>query len=257
MNSIYTRTNCSFILNNAPQIQKRQERLQLHCVQVKAALHHRRFVVQLHAKSTTRVLGNDNRCCGNAPVFGIAEANAAEVVGQVAVTLTGAIIAGVTDVTEPARGTISIPLVGNALRPVDPRNMNPPPSMPFVLASRSHTRGSRAPTHSSAGSHHTRSCHTSSADAVVDVAVALLVVVAVELLAVLDAALDTDIPQSSNKSVRQASESWAHNLARCAGECQLEEQRSRKDNACFPLSNFGVEEENASDVTTPSVIEWL
>ncbi|KAJ8558908.1 hypothetical protein ON010_g8541 [Phytophthora cinnamomi] len=52
-------------------------------------------------------------------------------------------------------------------------------------------------------------------EAAVDVVVALLVVVAVELHAVHDAALDPATPQSSTKKVRQACQSCAHNLARC------------------------------------------
>ncbi|GMF51910.1 unnamed protein product [Phytophthora fragariaefolia] len=148
---------------------------------------------------------------GNAPVFGIAEKNIAETVGHVAVTLTGAVIAGVTDATDPAPGPIPIPLVNNAPLPTDPRNVNHPPSMPLVLVKPAEvTLG--VPTLPLTPVQVVITLEVTiltPADAAVDVAVALLIVVAVEVLAVLDAARDPNIPQSSTKSVRQASTSWA------------------------------------------------
>ncbi|GMF49609.1 unnamed protein product [Phytophthora fragariaefolia] len=192
---------------------------------------------------------------GNAPVFGIAEENVAEKVGHVAVTLAAAVITGVTDATEPAPGTMAISLVGIAPLPADRRKVSPPPSIPLVLAKLAGvTFGVPAfPLNPVQVAITLEVTILTPADAAVDVAVALLVVVVVELLAVLDAALNPDIPKSSTNSVRQSPESWAHNLPRCAGECRLEEQRSWKDNAKntrFPLINFGIDEEKTK-VSTP------
>ncbi|GMF37934.1 unnamed protein product [Phytophthora fragariaefolia] len=121
---------------------------------------------------------------------------------------------------------MQIPLVSNAPLPSDPRSVNPQPTMPRLHVKPADVMFGvpELPLTSVQVVITLKVAILAPADAVVDVVIALLVVVAVELFAVLDAALDPDIPQSSTKEVRQASESWAHHLARCTGECRLVEE---------------------------------